>query len=45
VVERFHDEGGPFLAEDLRGECGFDVHTSFSVDVTISSFPDGSRLV
>src|SRR5829696_5998139 len=27
VVERFHDEGGPFLAENLRGECGFDVHT------------------
>jgi hypothetical protein len=47
VVERFHDEGGPFLAENLRGECSFDVHTHPSqwTDVTISSFPDGSRLV
>jgi hypothetical protein len=45
VVVKFHDEGGPFVDEDLRGECGFDVYASFSVDVTVRSFPDGSRLI
>jgi hypothetical protein len=45
VIERFHFEGGPFVAEDLSGECGFDVQASFSANITIRSFPDGSRLI
>jgi hypothetical protein len=45
VIERFHFEGGPFVDEDLSRDCGFEVRASFSVDVTIRSFPDGSRLI
>ena len=45
VVDRFHDEGGPSVAEDLSEECGFDVDGSFSVNVTMRHFPDGTRLI
>jgi hypothetical protein len=45
VVDRFHNEDGPFVAEDLSEECGFEVQASFSVNVTIRSFPDGTRLI
>ena len=44
-VERFHYEGGPCVNEDLSEECGFKVEGSFSVNVTIRSFPDGTRLI
>ena len=44
-VERFHDEGGPRVNEDLSEECGFKVEGSFSVNLTFRSFPDGSRLI
>ena len=44
-VERFHFEGGPSVNEDLSEECGFEVQGSFSVNGTMRSFPDGSRLI
>jgi hypothetical protein len=45
LVEQFHFEGGPVLVEDLSEECGFDVQRSFSVNITLRSFPDGTRLI
>ncbi len=45
LVEQFHNEGGPFLEEDLSEECGFDVQASFSAKITLRSFPDGTRLI
>ena len=45
VVEQFHFEGGPILVEDLSEECGVDVLRSFSVNITLRSFPDGTRLI
>lgn len=41
--QRLHFEGGPFLEESVSEECGFDVVASFTSDLIIRTFPDGSQ--
>ena len=45
VIERVHVEAAQFVEAGLSEECGFDVQGSFSLNLTIRSFSDGSRLI
>ena len=43
-MTRVHNEGGGFLDPAFTEACGFDVEATLSQDLTIRTYPDGSRV-